>query len=542
VGRVLRTSAVLVGLALMAPASAAAELELDPIDSHDYDSPVYVTSEPGDPDRLYVVEQDGRIRLSTGGVSSPFLDISDRVISPEDGAMRNEQGLFSIAFDPEYDASGLFYVYYTTIDDPGTSATDEEGDLRTTEFDADTGGSVEDTERAVLEIEHPAARNHNGGQLQFGPDGYLYAGTGDGGGGGDPPENAQSLNSLLGKLLRIAPAASGGNPYTVPSDNPFAGATPGADEIWSYGLRNPWRFSFDRGTDALLIGDVGQNTWEEVDFDPGPNAGRSDNFGWDCREGMHDYDGPEAPGPDAPSPLCPGRVGTFTEPVFEYQQTDGNCSITGGYVVRDPSLGELLGRYVYADLCVGSMRSLCPGVPSATGDRSEGIELTTPTSFGEDSAGRVYTVERGGVVSRLTGTAETGECPRPAPPPPAAPPPDDDVDTTAPTLELDAKRRHDLGKSRKLKLRASVDEAAAVELRAKVRPDRRDSFQLRDRTVHLAAGDEERLKWKLSRREARRALRRLKRGKKLSVRVKGRATDAAGNASERASVKIRLAR
>ncbi len=435
---------------------------------------MYVTSEPDDADRLYVVEQDGRIWLSEdGGTPSTFLDIADEhVISPEDGAARNEQGLLSMAFAPDYSTSGLVYVYYTGADDPETPLVDEDGDLYIAELDANEGGPIEDTHREVLEIQHPAARNHNGGQLQLGPDGYLYAATGDGGGGNDPGNNAQDLRSLLGKVLRIDPSGEGEGDYTVPGDNPFAapagcGAPPdGCDEIWSYGLRNPWRFSFDRLTGALAIGDVGQAAWEEIDYRPPPDAGRRINFGWDCREGLHEAASASAEH-CVQSPVVP-----FTDPVFEYEQVGGNCSITGGYVVRDPGLGDLLGRYLYADLCAGEVRSLCPAVPLAGGDRSEGIDVQTPTSFGEDAAGRVYVAERGGTVSRFTAPAAAAACPQP-PPPPGPPDPVVPPDTTAPALELDAKRRRDVGGSRRLKVLATVDEAAEVELRPRPRGDRR---------------------------------------------------------------------
>jgi hypothetical protein len=521
----LRTLVVLLGVALLVPAGAAAELTLQSIDSFDYDSPTYVTSEPGEPNRLYIVEQDGRIRLSVGGVSSAFLDIADLVRSPEDADGGNEQGLLSMAFSPNSQTTGLFYVFYTAQEGGA-------GALRIDEFDVDAD-PVESSRRAVIEVPHDgAAQNHNGGQLQFGPDGHLYASTGDGGAGNSA--NAQNVGSLLGKILRIAPAGASPGGYSVPAGNPFAGPTPGRDEIWSLGLRNPWRFSFDRVTGALTIGDVGQGSWEEVDFEPqSAGAGRGDNFGWNCREGMHDF--ATAPPCDDPPP--------FTEPIFEYANDGSTCAITGGYVVRDPALGDLLGRYVYADLCEGVVRSLCPAVPAATNARSEGVPVSTPTSFGEDLAGRIYVVQRGGEVSRLTGPAEEGQCPQTPPPPSGSPgDPGPRADTTAPGLTLRGERRHDLGDSRVLEMRASANEAADVELSAAVKPDRRGKFDLRDKSVGLPAGVEQRIKWRLSRREARRAKRRLRRGKKLSVRVRGRATDAAGNPSERESLKIRLGR
>jgi glucose/arabinose dehydrogenase len=199
--------------------------------------------------------------------------------------------------------------------------------------------------RQVLHIEHSSRPNHNGGLLQFGPDGFLYASTGDGGGAGDPDENAQTRASLLGKLLRIAPAAGDGDGYTVPADNPFVGQ-PGA-EVWSWGLRNPWRYSFDPVTRDLIIADVGQGAWEEIDFAPAANGGgRGVNWGWNCREGMHAY-----PSPGASCPAA-GAV----DPVLELSHRGGFCSITGGVVVRDPGLASLLGRYLYADFCKDKLR------------------------------------------------------------------------------------------------------------------------------------------------------------------------------------------
>ncbi|MGH2988865.1 MAG: hypothetical protein ACRDMA_03240, partial [Solirubrobacterales bacterium] len=265
------------------------------------------------------------------------------------------------------------------------------------------------------------------------------------------------------------------------------------------------------------------------------DAGRRINFGWDCREGLHEAASASAEH-CVQSPVVP-----FTDPVFEYEQVGGNCSITGGYVVRDPGLGDLFGRYLYADLCAGEVRSLCPAVPLAGGDRSEGIDVQTPTSFGEDAAGRVYVAERGGTVSRFTAPAAAAACPQP-PPPPGPPDPVVPPDTTAPALELDAKRRRDVGGSRRLKVLATVDEAAEVELRPRPRGDAGDRIELRDRTKELEAGVEEQVRWRLSRRETRRMRRALRNGGDAEVRFKGDATDPAGNASERASLAIELTR
>ena len=346
-----------------------------------YSEPVYVSSDPGDPDRLFVVERAGRIELTTPTRTSTFVDLTPLVDSGS-----QERGLLSMAFAPDYATSGLAYVYFTGKD---------AGSIHVAELEA--SGAVADpaTLRNVLTIPHPR-ENHNGGQLQFGPDGYLYIGTGDGGGGGDPDDNAQDTGSLLGKILRIDPRRSGTRPYTVPAGNPFIG-TAGRPEVWSLGLRNPSRFSFDRATGALAVGDVGQEEWEEVDYVPQPGAGRGVNFGWDCREGRHPF-------PFASS-ACP--AGGLTEPVLEYSHSTGGCAVTGGYVVRDPGLAELAGRYVYADYCDGEIRSAVLGLPAATGDRSERLDAGNPSSFGEDSCGRVYVTSLTGEVSRLVDSTPT---------------------------------------------------------------------------------------------------------------------------------------
>src|SRR5918992_2620319 len=287
-----------------------------------FSSPVYLTAPPGDGERVFVVEQAGRIRVVRGGsaLATPFLDITGPVL---DGG---ERGLLSMAFAPDYAASGLFYLYYT--------ASSPTGALTIAEYRRSANPDVaESAGRIVLSIPHSTYSNHNGGQLQFGADGYLYIATGDGGGGGDPARNGQKLDSLLGKVLRIDPRVDpSGVPYRIPSDNPFVGQTGAQPEIWSYGLRNPWRFSFDRQTGDLTIGDVGQGSWEEVDFVPAASgAGRGANFGWSCWEGRHQYL------PNYNEPACAPARSAHVQPVWEYpNESARGCSITGGYVVRDP--------------------------------------------------------------------------------------------------------------------------------------------------------------------------------------------------------------
>jgi hypothetical protein len=366
--------------ALALPARAPA-LSLEQIGT--FQDPLYVTSDPGDPNRLFVVERRGQILLLQNGATSVFTDLSGVVNSVSD-----QQGLMSIALPSNFDQTGLLYVFYTGNDSGNLHI----GELRASGQTADPA-----TLRNVITIGHSDGVGHNGGQIQFGHDGYLYISTGDGKCCGDPLNNGQNLSSLLGKILRIDPRQNGAAPYTVPADNPFVG-TSFAPEIWSYGLRNPWRFSFDRGTGALVIGDVGNSQYEEVDYEP-PSAGmgRGDNFGWRCREGMHDFN-------------TTGCSGPYTDPIFEYPHTGGgSCTdaITGGFVVRDPGLPDLAGRYLYGDFCDSRLHSLVPGLPFASGDRAEPFSVLNPVSFGEDSCGRIYVVAWAGEVYRVVGAAPT---------------------------------------------------------------------------------------------------------------------------------------
>lgn len=375
-------AAVLAALAL--PARAGAVVGLQPVGN--FSQPIFVTSDPTDPDRLFVVEREGTIKLVARGSVRNFADITAAVRCCE-----SERGLFSMAPAPDFAQSGLFYVFYTGEDGPGN--------LHIAELRASGDSAGAGTLRNLLTIPHSAFANHNGGQLQFGPDGLLYAATGDG--GGNLSANAQNTGNLLGKVLRIDPRPSGGQSYSAPPGNPFVGAA-GADEIWAYGLRNPWRFSFDRATGNLLIADVGGGAQEEVDLAPNAGGlGRGANYGWDCREGF-------GTGPST-SPVCATLSG-YTNPIFSYPtHVGGTCAITGGYVARDPSLGDVVGRYVYADLCLGQIRSLIPGLPLASADRSEGASVSSPVSFGEDSCGRLYVVEGEARVLRLTG-ADSASC------------------------------------------------------------------------------------------------------------------------------------
>jgi glucose/arabinose dehydrogenase len=347
-----------------------------------FDSPVYVTGAPGFPRLLFVVEQSGRVEVLNGGrqMSRPFLDISDLV------SFEGERGLLSIAFPPDYARSGRIYAYYT----------DNAGNIRVDEFHRKGATrAARGSRRTVIRIPHPVNANHNGGQLQFLGQ-LLYFGTGDGGSSGDPPNNAQSKGGLLGKLLRIDPRPHGGHPYTVPADNPFVGK-PGRDEIYSYGLRNPFRFSFDRVTapraPRLAIADVGQNRFEELDYTTLAGASGA-NFGWDALEGFAPY---REENGGTPNP------GGTTKPIMAYDhgRDGGSCSIIGGYVVGNRGPSSLRGRYVYTDFCSGQLRSLVPHLHGAGGDRRLGLRVPFPTSFGEDDRGRIYICSQEGPVFRL---------------------------------------------------------------------------------------------------------------------------------------------
>lgn len=346
-----------------------------------FDRPVYVTGAPGFPKLLFVVEQPGRVAVLRGSrrLARPFLDIRDMV-----GYDEAERGLLSIAFPPDYRRSGSFYVYYVN----------KAGNIRIDEFKRRSATRADPTsQRQVIEIPHPVNANHNGGQMQF-LGNLLYFGTGDGGSGGDPPNNAQNKDVLLGKLLRIDPRPAGNAPYSVPPNNPFVGK-PGRDEIYSYGLRNPFRFSFDRLSGSqprIAIGDVGQNKFEELDYTT-VAAARGANFGWDAFEGFAPYTEENSGTPD------PGGT---TKPIFAYSHNrGGSCSIIGGYVVADPSLRSLYGRYVYADLCEGQLRALVPHLKRAAHDHKLGLAVESPTSFGEDDAHHLYVCSLDGPVYRL---------------------------------------------------------------------------------------------------------------------------------------------
>lgn len=329
----------------------------------------------GDPDTLYVVEQPGRVRMIRAGrlLNPPFLDITDRV-----GARANEQGLLGIAFAPDFAQSRKLFVNYT----------DRRGDTVVAGFLASADGSAADrnSEWIVLRIDQPYA-NHNGGQLKFGPDGMLYIGTGDGGSAGDPQNFAQNRASLLGKMLRIdVSQSSPSSPYRIPTDNPDFGAQ-ARPELWAIGLRNPWRFSFDRLTGDLYIADVGQNRYEEINFQPAESRG-GQNYGWRLREGFEPFVG------ETSEPL--------TDPIWQYGH-DGGCSVTGGYVYRGSALPDLFGTYLYGDYCSGTIWGLRRDENGIWRNR---VVLQTDlriSSFGEDARGELYVLDHRGAVYRIVG-------------------------------------------------------------------------------------------------------------------------------------------
>lgn len=330
---------------------------------------------PGDTEHLFVTGKQGVIWvLEQGDVRrTPFLDISQIV-----DAGASERGLLSMAFDPGFQENGRFYLNYTSKEGDGDTVIARYESGQGLQADVDSG--VE-----LLRIDQPAA-NHNGGQLQFAPDGYLYIGMGDGGAAGDPWDNAENLSTLLGKMLRIRVSDVAG--YAIPDDNPFVDGPDGArPEIWAYGLRNPWRFSFDRMTGDCYIADVGQNKWEEVDFEPAGSAGGL-HYGWNTMEGSHCYDPPKN---------C-DRSGKQL-PIWEYAHPQG-CSITGGYVYRGQRFPSLFGRYFFADFCNGAIYALHR---HETGWEAQPVLETgmTIASFGEDATGELYVLDLGGDVYRL---------------------------------------------------------------------------------------------------------------------------------------------
>ena len=326
-----------------------------------FDSPVYVTAPRSEPGKLYVVEQPGVIRVLDNGKlrSQPFLDIRNRVTSG------GEQGLLSVAFDPSYRKNHRFFVYFN----------DKSGNVRVFSFRSNGAVGLPSTGRSLLDVDHREFSNHNGGQLQFGPDGLLYAGTGDGGSGGDPHNHSQNLSSRLGKMLRINVNKRGAR-----------------WQVAGYGLRNPWRFSFDPLTKDVYIGDVGQDHWEEVDVRTPRQWRGLNNYGWRVYEGRSRYT----------SGQTSTRRGALVFPITVYSHSLG-CSITGGYVYRGKAIPSFRGRYIYGDYCSGTIWSLrSSGGKLRSGPRKEPFTVSSLSSFGEDAAGEIYATSLDGNVYRLS--------------------------------------------------------------------------------------------------------------------------------------------
>jgi len=347
------------------PVGAPPPLKLTPIAA--LDAPITMAQRTGD-DALYVVEKGGRIRVIRNGIvdTNPVLDIVNTV------STGSEQGLLGLAFAP---GKPQFYVNYT----------DKNGDTHIVEYTLGADGLADIGTRRELIFQKQPASNHNGGQLAFGPDGQLYIGLGDGGGSGDPKKNGQNLSVLLGKILRINPTRSNELPYTIPADNPFSKRAGARGEIWAYGLRNPWRFSFDRDDKSMWIADVGQVKWEEINrVEADPRGGK--NFGWPLREGLHQFDG--------------NNPKDAVEPVHEYNHDAGRCSITGGYVYRGTGIPDMAGRYLFGDYCSGDVWSL---TKRGTAWAADELSFKVPqlASFGEDRDGNVYVLSQKGQVSRI---------------------------------------------------------------------------------------------------------------------------------------------
>lgn len=360
------------------PDGITAEMVIDGLSA-----PVFVASPPGDTSRLMIVEQGGRIRLlrSGGLVQAPFLDISDRV-----GGASGERGLLGLAFHPNHTQNGFFYVNYTNAS----------GATVISRFETSPGGNAADasSETVILTVPQPFS-NHNAGMLAFGPkDGYLYVGLGDGGSGGDPQNLAQNPQSLLGKMLRLD--VDGGQPYAIPDDNPYINNADTLAEIWSMGLRNPWRYSFDRLTGDLYIGDVGQSSAEEINYRPASSGGK-ENYGWRLKEGTACFN---------PAQNCDGGL-DLTDPVYEYFHSapSSPCSVTGGYVYRGQAIASLAGHYFFGDFCSGQIWSFVVSQQGVTDfiDRTAELGLggISVSSFGEDARGELYVVDYGGTVYKI---------------------------------------------------------------------------------------------------------------------------------------------
>jgi glucose/arabinose dehydrogenase len=476
-----RFTAVLVAVAALTLPASAGALGLQPVGS--FSSPTFATAPPGDP-RLFIVERGGTIQVIHDGVRTQFLDIS--AFTTTDG----ERGLLSMAFDPNYASNGLFYVYYTG---DGTDSGGALGDIHIDEFHVSSDPSVADpvSRRTVWTFSHGAG-NHNGGQLQFGPDGLLYISVGDNANGA----NAQSLASPYGKILRIDPHGSGQGVHGVPPSNPFVGVGGAVPEIWSLGLRNPFRFSFDRLTGDLILADVGAASREEVAFAPSSvGAGRGANFGWPNCEGF--------------SGSCPGT----SSPVLDYGHSPPCNAVIGGYVYRGNQIPELSGRYLYTDLCHPVIRSVLLGLPLASDDRSEGVSAgSNPDSFGEDSSCELYVLDSDSVEKIVDSS--------PASVAPAC--------LTTLTLNLGAKKQ---ALKKKLKFFATASENSTLVATGKA---------IKETEKELAPQQKSKVEVKLKPAKRKRLQKRLDKKGKAKVTIKATATDQSGEtAADKIEVKLK---
>jgi len=498
-------------LALGACPALAQGVQLVPFGGQDFATPIYVTGAPGDASRVFVVEDQGTIRLVRNGVTqtTPFLDIGSEVLDLNEGGC--ECGLLSMAFAPDYASSGLFYVFYTRDADPGFHY------LRIQEFRRSAGNpdaADPASGRVVLEVPHLGGLNHNAGQLQFGPDRLLYIWTGDGGGPSSPePQspNAQNLSSSLGKLLRINPRA--GAPYSIPADNPFVdGSGPNADEIYAYGLRNPWRGSFDRSTGDLTLGEVGQDTWEEIDFKP-EGGGAGANFGWDCFEGPSTYSGCAAPNHSLP-------VLVYANPPAE------EAAVIGGFVIRDSALPSLAGRYIYTDQAgaLGSQLQTAVLQPGGAVDDAAlpGVSVSEVDSFGQDACGHIYVATLSGPVYRL----EPMDAPFPC--------------KTAPELTVETKSARGAARKGAVVLRVLCDEdcdataQASIVLKrggkASAAKQKRKRARIKARTLsqRLQLGQITKLRLELSKKGTKRLRKALAGGRRATAKIEVSASGGGG--------------
>ncbi len=376
----LRTAGAALLAMSLAGAAMAAELEAVPLGT--FTRPVHVAVTPAAPRLLFVVEAAGRIQVMRDGerLKKPFLDINKRVLGPPDSGAFGEQGLLSLAFAPDYRRSGLFYVVFTN----------QRGNIEVDEFRRKSGSDVKadpKSRRLVIEVPHPRSHNHNGAHLEFDDDGLLYISLGDGGFTAPRGENARDLDSLLGKILRIDPRRQDKAPYGIPKSNPYAKGG-GRGEIFAYGFRNPWRFSFDGK--LIAIADVGEVKREEINILEVKKAAGG-NFGWPQYEGDSVFDD-DRPGEDPP-----------IFPILDYDHSGGGCAVIGGHIVREEALPSLRGRYLYGDFCTGALRSFVPKVKRqvALDDAPAGLVLPQLSAISRGLEGETYLVQLGGTVSRL---------------------------------------------------------------------------------------------------------------------------------------------